>query len=305
MYFGDRSGQEGRSSFIYAMCMGVFFKPKTRLPISDRRHWDIPMKVKLTQKFGRRLTGLFSLLVVFLITSGAVAKTSLEDIYQVAQAINDSAKQSQQRIDTLSDETDSLYNTYRGVLKNIESLKIYNANLERQVRDQERRMARIRKSTQDVSKVQAEITPLMLRMVEVLEQYIENDLPFLMEERRERVESLRLIMDNSNVSESERFNQVIRAYQIESEYGRTMEFYTAEIEVDGVTQIVDVLKVGRIALVYQTSDGSETGWWNPSTGQWEKLGNKYAGSIRNGLKMARRQLTAGLFAVPVIAPEGN
>lgn len=263
------------------------------------------MKVKLTQKFGRRLTGLFSLLVVFLITSGAVAKTSLEDIYQVAQAINDSAKQSQQRIDTLSDETDSLYNTYRGVLKNIESLKIYNANLERQVRDQERRMARIRKSTQDVSKVQAEITPLMLRMVEVLEQYIENDLPFLMEERRERVESLRLIMDNSNVSESERFNQVIRAYQIESEYGRTMEFYTAEIEVEGVTQIVDVLKVGRIALVYQTSDGSETGWWNPSTGQWEKLGNKYAGSIRNGLKMARRQLTAGLFAVPVIAPEGN
>ena len=282
-----------------------FLRPKTRLPISDRRHWDIPMKFKLTQKIGRRMAGLFSLSVVFLITSGAVAKTSLHDIYQVAQAINDSAKDSQQIIEDLSDETDSLYNTYRGVLKNIESLKIYNANLDRQIRDQERKMARIRKSTQDVSKVQSQITPLMFRMVEVLEQYIDNDLPFLMEERRHRVENLRLLMDNSSVSESERFNQVIRAYQIESEYGRTMEYYTAEIEVDGTTQIVDVLKVGRIALVYQTSDGSESGWWSPTSRRWEKLGNKYSGSIRNGLKMARKQLTAGLFAVPVVAPEGN
>ena len=263
------------------------------------------MRFTELQGIGRFAAGVTLVTAMGLITSGAAAKTSLEDIYRVAQTVNENAKASQERIEELSAETDSLFNNYRGVLKNIEGQKIYNANLQRQVDDQERKMARIRQATLEIKSVQRDISPIMLRMVEVLDQYVENDLPFLLDERRNRVESLRLLMGNASVAESERFSHVIRAYQIESEYGRTMESYTAEIEVDGQSKIVDVLKVGRIALVYQTSDGSETGWWNPSTNRWETLGNKFAGPVRNGLKMARKQLTAGLFAVPVIAPERN
>ena len=257
------------------------------------------------RRTGRFAAGLTLVAAVGLITSGAAAKTSLEDLYKVAQAINDNAKESQERIEGISDETDSLYNNYRGVLKNIEGAKIYNANLQRIVNDQGRTMARIHNSTLEIAQTQQEISPLMLRMVEVLAQYVENDLPFLLDERNQRIENLQILMSNSNVAESERFSHVIRAYQIESEYGRTMEAYSAEIEVEGNTKIVDVLKVGRIALVYQTSDGSETGWYNPQARRWEPLGNKFSAPVRNGLKMARKQLTAGLFAVPVIAPEGN
>ena len=82
-----------------------------------------------------------------------------------------------------------------------------------------------------------------------------------------------------------------------------MSANSTTIDIDGQQRIVDVLQVGRVAYVYQTQDGSETGWWNKSTKQWEDLPREFTTSVRNGLKMARKQLTGGLFVVPVVAPE--
>ena len=73
--------------------------------------------------------------------------------------------------------------------------------------------------------------------------------------RHDRVARLREMMDRADVAVSEKFSQVLRAFQIENEYGRTMEAYGDTINVDGVDRKVDVLKVGRVAWVFQTPDG--------------------------------------------------
>lgn len=233
---------------------------------------------------------------------GAVAAT-LNDIYQVAERINQQARQSQARVDELTEETRELLNEYKTVLKEIEGLQVYNRQLERQIGSQEREMAQLSRSIDEVTVIERQITPLMLRMIDGLEQFVELDLPFLLNERRERIETLRAMMDRADVAVSEKFSQILQAYQTENEYGRTMEAYTDTITVDGSERRVDVLKMGRIALVYQSPDGELTGLYNPITSAWEELDESYNTQVRNGIRMANQQLSVDLLTLPVRGPE--
>lgn len=244
-----------------------------------------------------------SLLLAGGFASGPVAAATLNEIYQVAERINEQARQSQARIDALTEETRQLLTEYKTVLKEIEGLRVYNQQLERQIQNQETEMTQLTRSIDEVTLIERQITPLMLRMIDGLDQFVELDLPFLLEERRERIEDLREMMDRADVAVSEKFSQILRAYQIENEYGRTMEAYGATVNVGGTARKVDVLKVGRIALVYQSPDGEVTGFYNPSSSEWEPLDDTYNAPVANGIRMARKQLSVDMLPMPVEGPE--
>ncbi|MDP6374654.1 MAG: DUF3450 domain-containing protein [Pseudomonadales bacterium] len=240
-----------------------------------------------------------------LLVSSSTLASSLTEIYRVAERMNASAKSSQAKIDALTDETHVLLNEYKTVLKEIEGLRVYNRQLEKQISNQEVEMAQLSDSIDKVTVIERQITPLMLRMIDGLEQFVQLDLPFLIDERIERVDRLREMMDRADVSVSEKFSQVLRAYQIENEYGRTMTPYSDTINVGGKDRKVDILQVGRISLVYQTPDGEETGMWNEKAGQWEPLDDAYKAPVQTGLRMARKQLSMDLLTLPVNGPEAS
>jgi hypothetical protein len=244
-----------------------------------------------------------SLLVMGVIAGGSAAAATLNDIYQVAGQLNQQARQSQARIDALTDETRQLLNDYKTVLKEIEGLRVYNSQLERQTANQEREMSQLSSSIEEVTVIERQITPLMMRMIDGLEQFVRLDLPFLPEERNRRIDSLREMMDRADVTVSEKFSQILRAFQVENDYGRTMEAYGTNLTLDGAVRKVDVLKVGRIALVYQSPDGELTGFYNARSAQWESLPNAYVTPIRNGIRMARQQLSVDLLPLPIQGPE--
>jgi cell division protein FtsB len=235
--------------------------------------------------------------------STSVLAANLNDIFGVAEQLNKQARQSQARVDALTDETRTLLGEYKTVLKEIEGLRVYNRQLEKQIANQEQEMAQLSASIDQVTVTERQITPLMMRMIDGLEQFVALDLPFLSEERERRVEGLREMMDRADVAASEKFSQILRAYQIENEYGRTMESYASEIDTAEGSRIVDVLKVGRVALVYQTSDGEETGAWDVAQGTWVELDDSYKTPIRNGIRMARKQLSVDMLTLPVAGPE--
>ena len=250
----------------------------------------------------RLLASLLIALSVSIVGVSAGAVT-LNEVFKVTERLNTQARQSQAKIDALTEETRKLLNEYKTVLKEIEGLKVYNAQLDRQIANQEKEMAQITASIDEVTVIQRQITPLMLRMIDGLEQFVELDLPFLMEERRDRIDRLREIMERADVAVSEKFSQVLRAYQVENDYGTTMEAYAGKIDVGGQERVVDILKVGRIALVYQSTDGEATGVFNPATREWEELDDSYTTPVRNGIRMARKQLTVNMLTLPVEAPE--
>jgi hypothetical protein len=248
-----------------------------------------------------RLTALLTLtLGVF---GGLPAQAvNLNEIFGVIERVNKQAITSQGKIDALTEQTRQLFNEYKTVLKEIDGLKVYNAQLERQVLSQEKEMGQLASAIDEVTLIERQITPLMLRMIDGLEQFIGLDLPFLPTERADRVTRLREMMDRADVAVSEKFSQVMSAYQIENDYGRTMEDYSDTIQIDGKDRIVDILKVGRISLMYQNQDGSETGMWNANEKAWKQLDDSYTGPVRTAIRMARKQISQDLLTVPVLGP---
>jgi regulator of replication initiation timing len=255
----------------------------------------------------RSTHGLSALLLTAVFVGGSIASAAhaatLNNIFDAAEQINKQARQSQAKVDALVDQTRDLLNEYKTVVKETEGLRVYNQQLDKQIANQESEMAKTSAAIDKVTVIERQITPLMLRMIDGLDQFVALDLPFLLKERKARVENLREIVDRADVTPSEKFNQILRAYQIENEYGRTMESYTDEIETENGKVVADVLKVGRIALVYQTSDGEQTGVWNASKRAWEPLPDTYTNYIKNGIRMARKQLSVDMLTLPVAGPE--
>lgn len=244
-----------------------------------------------------------SLVALLAAVSLPTSAATLDDIFAVAEDLNVQARQSQAKIDALTEETRELLSEYKVVLKEIEGLRVYNRQLEKQISNQEAEMTTLSASIDQVTVIERQITPLMLRMIDGLEQFITLDLPFLQDERMDRLANLKDMMDRADVAVSEKLSQILRAYQIENEYGRTMEAYSDTINVGGTDLKVDVLKMGRISLVYQSQDGEQSGVYNQATGQWEPLDDLYKTPIQNGIRMARQQLTVDLLSLPVAGPE--
>ena len=237
--------------------------------------------------------------LVGLLATGAGA-TTLADIYAAVDRINQQAKESQAKVDDLTSETRDLYQDYKVVLAEIENLRIYNRQLERQVARQEAQISEITENMGEVADIQRDVVPLMDRMVIGLGQFIDNDMPFHMKERQDRLEHLRDVLDDPDVAVSEQFAAVLNAYQIENDFGRSMTAYTDEIDVGGSHRVVEVLQVGRVALMYQTTDGEETGFYNKQERRWEQLDDSFQAAVRTGLRMAKKQAGQNLLPVPIL-----
>ncbi len=227
----------------------------------------------------------------------------LKTTMQMQRNTQEASARSQEQVDSISDETQSLLMEYLTVTQQTDRLRVYNQQIEKLIRDQEEEKLSVRKQLQDVEVVEKEILPFMIRMVDNLAAFVKLDMPFLPEERRNRVLDLQSMMDQSNVTVSEKYRRVMEAYQIETEYGRTIEAYRGELGEGENVRTVDFLRVGRVLLAYQTIDRQETGFWNKATGQWEILPDSYRSSIEDGLRIARKQMAPDLMKLPVSAPE--
>jgi len=127
----------------------------------------------------------------------------------------------------------------------------------------------------------------------------------LMKERTERIGRLREMMERSDVTAAEKFRRVIEGYQIENDYGRTIEAYKGSTEINGNQLEVDFLRIGRVALLYQTVGAGHTGAWDATTGSFVELPPAtYKTQVTDGLKIARKQVAPDLLVVPVAAPTG-
>jgi hypothetical protein len=170
------------------------------------------------------------------------------------------------------------------------------------IKNQEDELAELEQSIDNVTVIERQIGPLIEKMIVNLEKFVELDIPFLISERRERIEFLKDTLDRADVSVAEKFSQVLQAYQVENTYGTTIEAYTDVIELGGKSRQVDMLKWGRVSLVFQTPDAESTGVWNNETRQWVMLPDEFRTGVRDGLRIARKTQTADLVHLPVSAP---
>lgn len=229
---------------------------------------------------------------------------TLNKILQVGQTKTSAGQESQKRIERLQSETNDLLSQFKVVNKEIEGLKVYNAQLERQLENQRKVITELDESIGNVTVIERQIQPLILKMLDGLEQFVALDLPFLLEERKQRIADLRANQDRADITVAEKFRQVLEAYSIEAEYGRSLNTGTQTLNVDGQDRLVEILIVGRAALMYQTNDLKYTGAWDQSQRAWVELpAAEYRAAVQNGIKIAKKQVSQDIMSLPILAPE--
>ena len=237
--------------------------------------------------------------------SGSVFAQSVDQVLQAQDRRMDLAQQSQERINNIVEGTRSLEDQYRAINKEIDGLKVYNRLMVAQTSGQEAVLEDISLSIDQVDVINRQIFPLMERMIDGLEQSVKLDVPFLIEERTERVNALKDIMERGDVSVAEKFRKVMEAYQIENDYGNSVDEYRQSITLaDGSTREYNVLRVGRIGLYFQSDDSQITGRYSMDEGDWV-LDDSARNEIKKGLRMAKQLIAPELILIPVTAAEAS
>src|SRR5688572_4800946 len=185
--------------------------------------------------------------------SGGNVQAVIQEQLKTEQA----AIASQTKIAQLDDESSRMLAEYRQITAEAESLKSYNDQLSVQVKSQDDELKEMTRQLDEIATTSREVLPMMNKMLTTLEQFVALDMPFLPEERADRVAGLKEMMGRADVSISEKYRRIIEAYQIEIEFGRTLEAYQGKVD----DRTVEFLRAGRVALMYQTLDGKETGYW--------------------------------------------
>lgn len=223
----------------------------------------------------------------------------LNENLSAMQSNQDKAAESQVKIDALFDEERAALQSLRITQAESEQLKVYNRQLQSIIENQQAQMSSFKKQIQDIESTQRGIMPLMERMLLGLDQFIALDTPFLLNERKQRVADLRVLLLDANTSVSEKFRRVLEAFQIEIEYGRTIEAYRADNESG---QTVDFLRFGRISLYAIDLNGGNPAMWDANKNEWVGLSSSYARDIIKGLRIARKQASPQLLnlAMPAL-----
>ena len=245
----------------------------------------------------RRLRPLAALLLV-LLTAAARSEEALTAILDTGAESAQAGQAAQGRIDALAAETGALLAEYRTLSRQLDGLALHNARLERQYEDQQRRLAGIAAASEGAVALQREIAPLLVRMIDSLEQFVALDLPFRLEERRARIAALREALGRSDTPLDAAFGAVLAAYRAELDYAAAIGSWTEAIEIDGESRTADLLHVGRSLLLAQTTDQQKSLRWDPATAGWVALDDDYAGALHDAIRIARGERTPQVLLLP-------
>ena len=226
----------------------------------------------------------------------------VEDVLEEGAEKVEAAQASQDRVDQIADKTYDLLQEFKTVNKQIEGIRVYNAQLDRQIANQQQTMRDLEESIENATVMERQIMPLTLTMLDALERFVELDIPFEKEQRLEQIEQVRNNLDSSRFSAAEKFRQVLELYDIESEYSRTVDQFDGMVTIDDQERQVTFFRVGRIALMFQTPDQKITGVWNKETGSWEQK-NDFRSAVAKGIRIAKQQAAIDILTLPIPAPE--
>lgn len=228
------------------------------------------------------------------------ATSELDNIIGSKQQSQAQAQRTQNNIAELDEKTSETVAEYRALLRENAVLTTYTSQLEKQVAQQQQLLISLEKNMANVRETRMELTPLMQQMVQVLTLFVEQDIPFLWQERQLRLAELNRLLDNPNISVADKYRRILEAYQIETEYGDTIETWQAQLPLSDADKTVQLIRVGRVALYYLTPDRNHAGYWDNSSRTWLDLPATWLSKVKQAYEVADNKTVPTLLALPLL-----
>jgi septal ring factor EnvC (AmiA/AmiB activator) len=243
-----------------------------------------------------------ALAAISLAAGAAPAPSKVQAAVTAQEQIDKNAAASQKKVDAVTGGTQDMLNTYLQVTQQTDELRAYDDQLQQIVQSQSDQINSLNQQISQVGGVRDSLLPLMLQMTDSLGQFVKLDIPYRQDERLARVQQLRAQIGNVAVPVTDKFQNLVRAYNDEIAAGRTVEAFRGEVSDAGKTRTVNFLRVGHLLLAYQTLDKSETGYWDKAAHKWQ-VANDYRNAVSDAIGVANKEAAPDLMELPVQAPE--
>lgn len=207
--------------------------------------------------------------------------------------------EAQEKIEALDEISKKVYFEYKDTLNEYKSLKNYDDQLSEIIDAQFAEISNINNQIDSLDDINIDILPLLKTMTNTLRKVVNLDIPFLKEQRIERVNNLDELLLRADITTAEKFRKVFEAYQIEANFGKTIENYPGYIMLNGAEVAVDFFRLGRLGLYYRTPNGKETGFWNLNTSDWSHEGGSLNDAIKVALDISNRQSPPNFITLPL------
>lgn len=226
----------------------------------------------------------------------------LDSALNAAKSSTQSSAASQQRVESLDDEADNMLREYRAVLQQRDNIDLFVQQQDIFLQSQKAEIDSLRKQLGTVEQIKQGMVPMMLTMTAAIEDSIRSDLPFSLGERLERVDRVKSVLSNPNVSPAEQYRQVLNAFEIEVSYGQGIDAYEG-VHPTKPGNSVDFVRFGRVALIYMTKDESEIARFNMETRGWDELDSGQALQVRQAIRIANGEAAPDIVTAPVFVSQ--
>jgi hypothetical protein len=240
---------------------------------------------------------LLVLLLVF--TAPLLLAQSEEELKKKVEGTVEIQKKTQQQQDDWAAERSALEARYRTAKANVDYLIQRKAVQEKKAQALRDAVAELDRRLVEADRLQANLQDTLNTTLNRLETWLDYDLPFLMAERKARIETVREELAQPDITGAEKLRRLLEALQVETGYGTTVEVVQDRIALEGDTIFVDVLRLGRVSVFWRTPDGESVGEYDRATSTWVKLPGKYNRTIGAAMDMAARIRPVELIALPL------
>lgn len=220
-------------------------------------------------------------------------------VRQTVEQTIDVMQKAQQQEDAWAEQRADLLARFQSLQAEKKRLERTREGLEQRLAFEEKALLEARRKAEGARWIEHELQGYLESVVARLEEFIRKDLPFLPAERSQRIASVKECLMRPDSGVAEKYRRVMEALQIEADYGRSAEVVQDRVLIDGKPLMVDILRLGRIAVFWRTPDGSRAGHFDPATGEYEPLDSRYHREIEKAMQIARRERTTDLVRLPL------
>jgi hypothetical protein len=239
----------------------------------------------------------------FLLPAGwclyAFSETPPADLQKKIENVIRQGQDSQHQTEAWIKEKDACLNEIRELKNRKRWLSHQEDKYQIYIQKEQETIAELERKKEETEKIKMSLEPFLDELFLRLEGFVNNDLPFLPEERQKRLQFLKDSLDNYHLGLDEKTRRIFEAIQAEAGYGGTVEKTEDTVSLEGKTAQVNIFRLGRVALFYQSLDGKHAGRFNHAKKQWEPLPDKYARTISRAVEIAEKKRTPELLELPL------
>lgn len=232
------------------------------------------------------------------------ASTDLQSLENISKELVDIRQQIANLHDEINYEKDSFNDRLRSYSNQKADLNVKISRADLNIKDLKRELDKLQTENKEKFAAFDEVSPVLSTVISSIRESLQTSVPFKREQRVQALNDIEHRLNTNIITPNKAADQLWAFVEDELVLGRSSGIYNETISVNGEEKLVKVLRLGKVAMFYKTSD-EEYGLIKNEKGQWQQLSVASEADQRqldNLFDSFNKNIRNGLFSVPNFLP---